>query len=258
MSDPASSAMPGAISGADSVPTEVTRLYLICLGYRTSETPTGARESNYAAYLVQTRDGRNILIDTGFPEGAQPRDESDQPYPGVVQQLATIGIQPDEIDTLICTHYDLDHAGSNDKFLAAEHVVQRRQYSEAAAGYERYQRSRPYWGAQGIRYRFVEGDTELLPGLRLIDTTGHAPGHQSVLVELPRNGKVLLTIDAIPRMSVNVRQRSDFAIDEDKDDALASTRKLIDLEENEQVEAVIFGHDGPQWRKLRVLPEYYE
>lgn len=243
---------------SDSSATEVTRFYLICLGFRTAETPAGTREANYASYLIQTQDGRNILVDSGFPAGSEPRDGNDQPYPGVVEQLASIGIAPEEIDTLVCTHYDLDHAGSNDKFLAAEHVVQRRQYSEAAAGYGRYQRSREFWGAPSIRYRFVEGDVELLPGVRLIDTTGHAPGHMSVLVELPQTGKALLTIDAIPRASVYARDRSDFAIDEDKDDAAASTIKLIDLAEREQLAMVVFGHDGPQWRTLRVLPEFYE
>ena len=45
----------------------------------------------------------------------------------------------------------------------------------------------------------VDGDTELLPGVTLIETSGHAPGHQSVLVRLPKTGAVLLVIDAVGR-----------------------------------------------------------
>src|SRR5512135_801914 len=48
-----------------------------------------------------------------------------------------------------------------------------------------------------LRYRLIEGDTELRPGLTLLETSGHAPGHQSVLVRLPQTGPVLLTIDAV-------------------------------------------------------------
>lgn len=39
------------------------------------------------------------------------------------------------------------------------------------------------------RIRLVDGDTELLPGLELIETSGHVPGHQSVLVRLPKTGQ---------------------------------------------------------------------
>jgi N-acyl homoserine lactone hydrolase len=39
---------------------------------------------------------------------------------------------------------------------------------------------------------------------------------------------------------------------------LASTRKLLDLVEREQVKLVIFGHDGQQWRTLKKAPEYYQ
>jgi len=38
----------------------------------------------------------------------------------------------------------------------------------------------------------------------------------------------------------------------------ASTRKLLDLAEREQVKLVIFGHDGEQWRRLKKAPKYYE
>ena len=48
------------------------------------------------------------------------------------------------------------------------------------------------------RIRLEDGDTELLPGFELTSTSGHVPGHQSVLVRLPKTGAVLLTIDAVP------------------------------------------------------------
>ena len=39
-----------------------------------------------------------------------------------------------------------------------------------------------------LRYRLIEGDTELVPGLTLLETSGHTPGHQSVLVHLRKPG----------------------------------------------------------------------
>ena len=62
-------------------------------------------------YLVQTGDGKNILIDSGLPE-IMPEGESEfENGQDVIEQLASIGLKPDDIDTVISTHYDGDHAG---------------------------------------------------------------------------------------------------------------------------------------------------
>jgi N-acyl homoserine lactone hydrolase len=49
-----------------------------------------------------------------------------------------------------------------------------------------------------------------------------------------------------------------MSLDLDGEKAIASTRKLLDLAQREQVAIVIFGHDGPQWETLKKLPEYYQ
>ncbi len=109
-------------------------------------------------------------MDTGFPEGMEPKDADGIPWPGVVTQLASIGIAPQDVDTLVCTHYDLDHCGRNDAFVNAVHVVQRRQHDEAVRGYERYQSGRANWDAPSIERQLVEGDYTLAPGIELIGT----------------------------------------------------------------------------------------
>jgi N-acyl homoserine lactone hydrolase len=102
------------------------------------------------------------------------------------------------------------------------------------------------------RIRLVDGDTELLPGLELIETSGHVPGHQSVLVRLPKTGAILLTVDAVPF-------GAGFTRDEQDAEAIrASTIKLLDLVEREHIGLVIFGHDQEQWQTLKKAPEFYE
>jgi N-acyl homoserine lactone hydrolase len=108
------------------------------------------------------------------------------------------------------------------------------------------------------RIRLVDGDTELLPGLELIETSGHVPGHQSVLVRLPKTGAVLLTIDAVAFREGFVRDLADDGSNPDAEAIRASTNKLLDLVEREKVGLVIFGHDREQWEGLKKLPEYYE
>jgi N-acyl homoserine lactone hydrolase len=84
-------------------------------------------------YLVQTGDGKNILIDSGLPE-IMPEGESEfENGQDVIEQLASIGLKPDDIDTVISTHYDIDHAGRHAAFTKAQYVVQRVHHLDAAS-----------------------------------------------------------------------------------------------------------------------------
>src|ERR1044071_991143 len=164
------------------------RLYLFQLS--TSDVPIGGGRilpMVAACYLVQMSDGKNILIDTGLaadyqrPAGMPPAENAKN----VLEHLAAIGLQPDSIHIVIATHFDVDHAGYHDSFPQAEFIVQRSHYEAAKAGDPRFAEARHHWDHPALKYRLVEGDTEILPGLWVIETSGHAPGHQSTLVYLP-------------------------------------------------------------------------
>jgi len=238
------------------------RLYLMELMRTTAELPgTGVFEWIMPCYLVQTTDGQNILIDTGLPAGdtmpflPPPEYERD-----VIAQLRDLGLRPEDISTVIATHLDPDHAGHHDDFPNAAFVIQREALATARAGDERNPRARarPHWDAPGLHYRKVEGDTELLPGLTLIATSGHTIGHQSVLVRLPHTGPVLLAIDAVAVGRQFVPDPAPGMFDTDFAQVRASTRKLLALAEREQVVLTVFGHDGAQWKTLKRSPEYYD
>ena len=236
-----------------------TRLYLIRLGGGVIPADPPLSMS-FGSYLVQMSDGRNVLIDTGLP---QDWDTSDRMPTitfdrDVVSALADLGLRPEDIDILITTHFDPDHAGMNDAFSSAEIVAQRAGYEEARNGQPRAAITREHWDAPNLRYRLVDGDTELLPGLELISTPGHAPGHQSVLVRLPNTGPVLLAIDAVAQASAFRPDREAAPMDLDAAGAVQSTRKLLDLAAQEQVALVVHGHDGDQWAALKTAPEFYD
>jgi len=91
----------------------------------------------------------------------------------------------------------------------------------------------------------------------LIETSGHVPGHQSVLVRLPETGPVLLTIDAVPVQRAFTPEREAGPGDMDEEMLNVSTRKLLELSQREQVQLTIFGHDGDQWRTLKKAPDFY-
>ena len=208
-------------------------------------------------YLVQTDDGNNILIDTGLPE-IMPEGESEfENGQDVIEQLASIGLKPDDIDTVISTHYDIDHAGRHAAFTKAQYVVQRAHHLDAASN-PRFVANRPQWDQPMESIRLVDGDTELLPGLELIETSGHVPGHQSVLLRLPKTGTILLTIDAVSFGVDFTREKQDDGSNPDAEAIRASTIKLLDLVEQKHIGLVIFGHDIEQWKTLKKAPEFYE
>jgi N-acyl homoserine lactone hydrolase len=187
-----------------------------------------------------------------IPEGASEFANGQD----VLVQLARIGVHPDNIDTVISTHYDLDHAGRHAAFTKAHYVVQRVQHGDAARN-PRFAATRPQWDQPMERMRLLDGDTQLLPGLELIATSGHVPGHQSVLVRLPTTGAVLLPIDAVPFGAGFTRDAQDDGSDPDAAAIRASTLKLLDLVEREQIGLVIFGHDKEQWATLKTAPAFY-
>src|SRR5579884_1832595 len=148
------------------------RLYLFQLAMVGGDRPV-------PGYLIQTGDGVNVLVDTGFPksmigetirEGRPPVTMKESEY--VVNQLAALGLKPGDIHYLIATHFDVDHSGNHEQFTNAELVVQRQHYELATSGFERFAPNREHWGAPGLRYRQLDGDTELLPGIELIESSG--------------------------------------------------------------------------------------
>ena len=52
-------------------------------------------------YLVQTGDGKNILIDSGLPEIIPEGESGFENGRDVIEQLASIGLQPDDIETVM-------------------------------------------------------------------------------------------------------------------------------------------------------------
>lgn len=221
------------------------------------------------AYLVQTDDGQNILIDSGFPTffAGNPIE-----LPGgrtcymnadgfIVNRLATIGVRPEDIHIVICTHLDADHAGGHSSFSNAEFVVQKSNYELAiVSDNPRFAALRETWHQPNLRYRTVNGDVELLPGIELIESSGHVPGHQAVLVRLPQTGPVLLAVDAVPHSTMVDAETREIMVgyDMDEDATRASTRKLAEVVKREKVALTIYGHDGGQWATLKHAPEFYD
>jgi N-acyl homoserine lactone hydrolase len=216
-------------------------------------------------YLIQTG-GTNILVDTGMNRRhiADPfatirgRPIADKltpimnPEDDVLSRLAQIGLFAKDIDILVSTHFHFDHAGNHADFAGSRIIAQRACHEHAmTVG----QALKELYDRPLLRYELVDGDVDIAPGVRLLETSGHVPGHQSVLVRLPRTGVVILAIDAI--YSQNNLDRDNFEVSADPTRARASAHRLVDLARQEHG-LLIFGHDPAQWETLRKSPQSYD
>jgi glyoxylase-like metal-dependent hydrolase (beta-lactamase superfamily II) len=111
--------------------------------------------------------------------------------------LAVVGLQPEDIVLVIDTHLHFDHAGGNTmrdadgavrpSFPKARYVVQEGEYHYATHTNERTAGS--YFAhnfvpiAEAGLYDFVNGEKEIVSGIRGLPTPGHTPHHQSILIE---------------------------------------------------------------------------
>ena len=138
--------------------------------------------------------------------------------------------------------------------------MQRENYEVAlASDNPRFAALRETWNHPDLRYRLLKGDQVLEPGIELIESSGHVPGHQSVLLRLPETGPTLLAIDAVPHSSMTQADtRWVMPIDMDEARTRASTRKLAELVAREKVALTIYGHDSQQWASLKQAPDFYD
>ena len=122
-------------------------------------------------HVVEHQQGR-VLVDTGLIDSTPELDEEWSPRfdPDAI---------PRDVVCVINTHLHFDHCGGNRLFAGTPIYVQRREREEArTVGY-----TIPEWVEfDGAQYVELEGEAEILPGLRVVPTPGHTPAHQSVLV----------------------------------------------------------------------------
>jgi glyoxylase-like metal-dependent hydrolase (beta-lactamase superfamily II) len=149
-------------------------------------------------YLVEHPTAR-ILYDTGLtPVDDWLRQRYAPRGSTVAQVLATVGLEAGDIDLIVNCHMHVDHAGGNSAFPDVPIYVQDPEL-EAAQGpdvtFPEYTFDFP-----GATLRVIDGEIEPVPGVRIVPTPGHTPGHQSLVVETAA-GSVLLAGQSFDRAS---------------------------------------------------------
>jgi N-acyl homoserine lactone hydrolase len=217
------------------------------------------------AVLIDHPEGR-VLWDTSCPRDWENRWEPTGlhdffPYDNVKEdeyfdaRLRQLRLEPGDIDIVVMSHLHFDHAGNLKMFAnSGARLVCHDKEHEFAHGFDG-----PFKGAhvktdyEGIKFETVSGDTEILPGVTLLETPGHTPGCMSLQVDLADTGTMIFTSDAVYMKASYGPPTVGAAIVWDSQAWLRSVEKLRNIAERTNA-TLVFGHDPDQIRELRVAP----
>lgn len=208
------------------------------------------------SYLIDHPMGR-ALFDTGMgvryrrdlADAIPPNKFGLQWFEGmeIAARLRTIDVDPASITFIINSHFHIDHCGGNATLPNATIVVQARE-REAANASEDLGLFNPADFATGQPLKLIDGEHDLFGdgSVRIIPTPGHTPGHQSVIIKLPK-GDVLLAGDCCyTERNLDLMQLP--ALTADIEAGMKSLSTLTKLRRGGT--RIIFGHDAAQWTSI--------
>ncbi|MFL4973268.1 MAG: N-acyl homoserine lactonase family protein [Microvirga sp.] len=210
-------------------------------------------------YLMHHAQGW-LLWDTGvadavaaMPEGQAPQDPRVTHWrrpKTLAGELEAIGVKPADIKYVAVSHTHPDHIGNVALFPQAMLLVQKAEYEWPSPFGPRFKPEHPVTKLEGDHDVFGDGSVTILA------TPGHTPGHQSLLVRLPKTGALVLSGDAVHFRS-NWDNRGVPANNADKDKTLASMQRIADVLAKEKAQLWI-NHDKAQRDSLTMAPGFYE
>ena len=208
------------------------------------------------AWLVRGG-GRTILIDAGAGGKLDAKVADIYGFDGVPSldaSLAAAGVAPEEVDLVIASHLHFDHAGGftslgadgivRPHFPNARYVVRRGEWEDARAPHERNRASYVADNyvplAEAGCLDLVEGDGEVVPGIRLRRTGGHTAHHQ--MIEIGEGERTAVFVADLLPTAAHLPLPYIMAYDLYPMDTLAFKRAFL-REAAEREHLILFEHD---------------
>ena len=219
-------------------------------------------------YLIKHKSGW-MLWDTGMSDAIANMPDGLKAAGGLLtlrvtktlaSQLGELGVAPTDITRLAISHFHGDHCGNANMFTAATLYIQEPEY-EAAFGpdpakfnfspnlYDKL-RANPVVKLNGDFDVFGDGSVVIL------STPGHTPGHQSLLVRLPKTGAVILSGDMV-HFEENWINRRVPARNFNREQSVQSMDKVAAVLSREDAKLWI-NHDKTQSDRIPRAPEFVE
>jgi N-acyl homoserine lactone hydrolase len=193
-----------------------------------------------------------FLFDNGAGFGNAEIDEAFTPKVRPIEDaLREHGISLADVTGAANCHLHFDHSGQNIRLRGIPIFVQR---PEWAMVHEPDYTVAEWIDAPGLTYEVLDGEAQVAPGLRIVPTPGHSPGHQSLVLSTV-DGAVVLAGQAIQSTAewegATDASESGAPSAPLPDEYAASVRRLRSLDPVR----VHFAHDDRVWERRHDGPE---
>ena len=218
-----------------------------------SAYPPGPKRLASSCYLV-THNSKRLLWDTGLPAELKGKKKDLGGIIGSVsktvgEQLADLGLKPQDIDLVGISHNHGDHVGQLPEFAKKPLLVGRPDF-DAAAG----KKDDPFaaWRSAGSPLSAMTGDHDIFGDGDVIALflPGHTPGHYGLLVKL-KSGPVLLSGDVVHARET-ARLKAVPTFNTDRTESLRSMERFEKIAKETGAKVVI-QHDE---RDIALLPPF--
>jgi glyoxylase-like metal-dependent hydrolase (beta-lactamase superfamily II) len=186
-----------------------------------------------------------LLFDTGITSDSPEVEAYYHPVRRPLREaLAATGLTPGDVTHVVNCHLHMDHAGGNALFPGTPIFAQRLEYASAHEPDYTVPSCVDFGGA---RFELLpDEEAEILPGIRVVPTPGHTPGHQSLVVET-KAGRLVLCGQGTNEASDYSRARFAWEVREsDPSEAPLFPDWLGRLQDFEP-QRVLFAHDTAVW-----------
>ena len=194
-------------------------------------------------FLIKHPDGAG-LVDTGYGTPLELIKDYRPVNASVADALARHDIHPSDIRWVINSHLHFDHCGQNAVFPGAPVYLQRREWENR----QRYETPAAWLEYAGARFELLDGDAEVVPGVRVVTTPGHTIGHHSIEIETT-DGPALIAGDACWTVEMFEGKPPQGPMMDDMPAALRSLQRLREVKPT----AVHFCHDKRTWMHKTAL-----
>lgn len=206
----------------------------------------------FSCYVVKHGDDY-MVWDTGYLPGSNPS----APTVTLGEQLATMGVKPEQVKFVGISHFHADHTGQLATVPNATLLIGEREWAGITA-------PKPATGANVAGFtHWISGGGKVEPQAAdkdvfgdgtvvVLRTPGHTPGHQSLLVRLKDKGPVILVGDAA-HFHENYQNNGVPGFNYDRAETIASLERIKQIEKNLKA-TVIIQHDPRDVGKLPAFP----
>jgi glyoxylase-like metal-dependent hydrolase (beta-lactamase superfamily II) len=231
--------------------------------------PHEAVLSPYTCLLIES--GRHVvLVDAGAGESARTTG-------AMLARLEMEGIRPKDVDTVVLTHAHPDHIGgavdgraplAHPVFPNARHIVSESEIEFWMASrsllrdlrlpddLKHWMRLEARRCLNVLRYQLepIEGEIEIVPGVRAVPAPGHTPGHLALLIS--SEGSRLLNLGDAAVHPLHLEHPDwENGFDVAPDAAAATRRALLDRAAAEDTLVMAFHFPFPSVGRIAARPQ---